>query len=930
MHALARFPVTIAILTSCAALYAQEQAPVGAILAADSSFVQLPGIETEIPAAAGMELRPGYRLKSGAGSIRFAFCPGHTAQTLLPGHELTISASHLPETPGMFAGKQSLPFCELPAGSGQHAAGLGGGQLPPAQAAGLKVDLLDTIRRAMALDKVGDGSAAAEEYRRIASDYPDAAWTRGLIVRHLTETPVPAYSQGKTFALLIGISEYPQESPLGSLQFAHADAESFADFLQSPKGGSVPADQIKLLINAQATRDGIDSAVRTFVDQAAGKQNTLILFIAAHGDFLVTEKDPNTGQILSREPYIVTSDVFRQDVKTTGYPMAEFRDLIAKETLSFGRVIVYVDVCHAGYVRDAPSEKGLQPAVKEVFTNRQGNVGVMLATEANKFAYESPQFGGHGAFTYFVLDGLNGGAARRNSPVITFADLFRHVVNGVGELTNNTQSPDKFVNDDQMPVLDDVTRNPGINLPKASPLPEAATRRRRGSSGGPPQTPEQGSAPGTSEFARLANADPLAAIPVYQRVAADPAVPEQTRRENAEILRVALEEHGQQILITYLHGEQLPQSKSAFELGARYFEEALRLPDATAFDESRMWFCRGRALIFDHQESQYQDAVRLLDRSILLDPAHAYAYNALGIAYLEQVRQHPEYYQRAVAAFHDALRFAPDWAYPMHNLALAWSEQGNFAAAMDSYRAAMRLAPQYSYLPYNLALLNQRMNRLDDADRLYRTALRQAEENRRSGLVPPVTPWREHADVLNALGSVAAARHKYKDAQDFYQRALQDDPQLTEAKYNLAVLLSRAGPSQRAVDLWRENIAARPQEPASRLALGAYLAQNGDKDGAIREYEAAVMIAPDHVAARRELAKLYADQSRWQDAYDQLREARGLTPGHPGIAEEFGDAAAKLGRLVEAADAYREAVTLYSAASDRKRAERKLSAAGKK
>jgi tetratricopeptide (TPR) repeat protein len=412
-------------------------------------------------------------------------------------------------------------------------------------------------------------------------------------------------------------------------------------------------------------------------------------------------------------------------------------------------------------------------------------------------------------------------------------------------------------------------------------------------------------------------------------MASDPAVSEDTRRQTAEILRVALEEHGQQILIRYLHGEQIPQTKPAFDLGARYFEEALRLPQATAFDESRMWFCKGRALVFDREENHYQEAVRLLERSILLDPDHAYAYNALGIAYLEQVRQHPEYYPRAVAAFHDALRFAPAWAYPMHNLALAWSEQGNIAAAVDSYRMAMRLAPQYSYLPYNLALLNQRMNRLDDADQLYHLALREAEENRQSGLVPAVTPWREHADILNGIGAVAAARHKYAPAQDYYEHALQDDPELVAAKYNLANLLSRNGPSARAVDLWRSNIAAAPQEPASRLALAAYFEKNGDHAGAIREYEGVVRVAPQHVGARRELAKLYASDGRWQDAYDQLKEARTLSPEHPEIAEEFGDAAAKVGRPAEATEAYRQADRLFNARNDHKRVEGKLRAIGR-
>lgn len=905
--------LAIAFILASAALAAPPAPAVGIILSADASFVQLPGVETQIAARPGMELRPGYHLRAVNGALRFAFCPANTEQTLLAGHDLVIPESALPNTPGLLADIQKLPSCDLPSNPTPLKAGIAPSDHPEPMP-----DILAATRRAATLEKEGDHAAAAAEYRKIAAAYPDAAWARGVVV-----TPtIPSSNalEGKTYALLIGISEYPKESPLQSLQYADADAKAFAEFLRTPKGGSVPDDQIRLLLNSQATRDGIDSAVKNFVNRASGKQNTLILFVAGHADFLITEKDPVTGQILSREPYIVTSDVYGQDVKSTGYPMAEFRTLIAEQTLQFGRVIVYADICHAGYIRDPVSDRGLEPAVKQVFTNRQGNVGVMLAAEANKLAFEADEFGRHGAFTYAVLEGLNGGAAYPNSKIITFADLFRFVVSGVGDLTRNTQVPDRFVNDDQMAVLDDVTRNPGITLPKATPLPESAARRRGGfPSGSQPPSANQPSS--DSEFARLARTDPLAAIPVYN------AMPEPDRARNAEILRVSLEEHGQQILIQYLHGEQIPQTKPAFDLGARYFEEALRLPGATVFDESRMWFCRGRSLIFDHQESRYQDAVRLLERAIFLDPDHAYAYNALGIAYLEQVRRHPEYFPRAVAAFRDALRFAPAWAYAMHNLALAFSEQGDFEQAANAYRLAMRLAPQYSYLPYNLALLNQRRNRLAEAGQLYRLALREAEENRQSGLVAPVTPWRERADIFNALGSVAAARHQYKVARDDYERALQDDPGLAAARYNLANLLSRDAPSARAVDLWRSNIAAEPDEPASRLALAGYFARIGDRASAIREYEGLVQVAPAHVAARRDLARLYASDHRLQDAYDQLKQAHALAPQSPQISEEFADAAMQEGKTAEAAEAYRQAGHLYTTRNDRKRVEHKLDAA---
>src|SRR6202012_854161 len=117
-----------------------------------------------------------------------------------------------------------------------------------------------------------------------------------------------------------------------------------------------------------------------------------------------------------------------------------------------------------------------------------------------------------------------------------------------------------------------------------------------------------------------------------------------------------------EIILKYLEGDQIPQTKKDFELGARYFEEALRVAPDAHFIESRMLFCKGRALIFDHD---YDHARDFLEKSIGIDPTRSYAYNALGIAYLEQIATtQGATFDPALRAFHDAIRFAPNWAYP--------------------------------------------------------------------------------------------------------------------------------------------------------------------------------------------------------------------------------------------------------------------------
>ena len=53
-------------------------------------------------------------------------------------------------------------------------------------------------------------------------------------------------AKGNIYALIIGISDYQQDS-IKDLQYADDDALYFAHYLQSKAGGSVPPENIKIL-----------------------------------------------------------------------------------------------------------------------------------------------------------------------------------------------------------------------------------------------------------------------------------------------------------------------------------------------------------------------------------------------------------------------------------------------------------------------------------------------------------------------------------------------------------------------------------------------------------------------------------------------------------------------------------------------------------
>jgi tetratricopeptide (TPR) repeat protein len=362
----------------------------------------------------------------------------------------------------------------------------------------------------------------------------------------------------------------------------------------------------------------------------------------------------------------------------------------------------------------------------------------------------------------------------------------------------------------------------------------------------------------------------------------------------AERLRVALEDRGQQVLLTYLAGDAVPQKRESFIDGARYFEAAQRLAPDSLYLESRKLFCQGRVAVFD---KAYDRAAALLERAVGLDPERAYSYNALGIAYLERAE-----YDRASLAFRDASRRAPFWPYPVHNLALAQGEKGAYDDAIRAYDTGMKLAPRAAYLPYNLGLLYQRLKRLKDAEAMYKKA--QA--------LDPANPL-----VLTALGYLKAQARKPADAEKLYRDALSHDATSLSTNHDLALLLA-ADPKRldEAVALWRANLNRSPEHLPSRLSLARALARAGRREEAVVEYQQIVAARPEYSAARVALADLYSALGKRGEALAQLEAALKVEPDN---AEALERAGSLYDDPAKARAAYEHALRVTSDAAARKR-----------
>ena len=977
-----RTALTILLFLFAAPSAINAQQPVGLVFESGNVTIQRPGRELGIAAVPGSELFAGDVVHAEAGSIRFSFCPAHSVQTISHTAPLVLDSSGINLTFSAIRDRQSLKFCDLPIMErlpalqvvSRRPAILKGTfesrarELAEGQRTGLtrvlatldaainnrtldpyNSDIELAVARAALLEEYGLFEDAIAAYDAIYARWPGVAWAAHAASRLVKEADTrvadasielrgvrPAVQQPiqpesgphirKTYAVLIGISQYRPESGIPWLSFADRDAETFAQHLEQPRGGSLrrctdasPSDcEIKILTNESATLANIANTLQSFVREHAARDHELIVFLAAHGIEPAMEKNWNDNGGIRLEPTILTYDSDYNETKTTGYAMSQLREDIAQQGLLYGKVMLFVDVCRAGNIGPIAGTSKLQPAVRDIFTFRKGAVGLFMATQAQDDAYESSQFGdGHGAFTYSVLNTLN----PQNPPAekrLDFQDVLSQVQREVRDLTRDQQVPTGAAVDQRMIVEEDATL-PGIKLDPASPIAsKKALRRPRGERPSAPKDPRADIPKATTanEFLQALAAgrlrrdegshnarDALDAVPQVADAAG--------MREFRDQLRTALENRGQQVVLSYLRGDQEPQKREKFESCGQDFAAALELDPRMSFDESRMLFCQGRALIYpsDARQKDYANAARLLERAIRLDPGRAYAYNALGIAYLEQVPQDASYYDLAVAAFHDAIRRAPYWPYPWHNLALALTERGNYEEAEGYYRHAMELAPLYSYLPYNLGLLYQRINRIEDAETYYRRAINVAREANRQGITThPSGQNPEEAEANNALGTLAFEAGNRSKARRYYLTAIELDGNSLTARHNLALLASaRSGRSIEAERLWSENLKLDPQHLPSLVARATYLARERDWNGAARDWAAVLLLAPEHLNAKLQLARAYIATHQSERALPLLKAAEGQAPSGAEAWIEIGDLFAAVPEDGEAREAYKRA-----------------------
>jgi hypothetical protein len=202
-----------------------------------------------------------------------------------------------------------------------------------------------------------------------------------------------------TYALVVGISDY-QHPSIPDLKYADKDAAAFVQYLESEAGGRVKPENIRLLLNQDATMARFAVALDWLMDQCDSNSQAIIYF-SGHGD--VERKS------ISQPGFLLFWDSPANVYMSGGtFSVGMLQEIIATLSLkSNANVIVALDACRSGKL--AGFEVNGSQLTNLSLSKQFAREIKLLSCQGNEFSLEGEQWGkGRGVFSYYLTRGLMG------------------------------------------------------------------------------------------------------------------------------------------------------------------------------------------------------------------------------------------------------------------------------------------------------------------------------------------------------------------------------------------------------------------------------------------------------------------------------------------------------------------------------------------
>jgi tetratricopeptide (TPR) repeat protein len=223
-------------------------------------------------------------------------------------------------------------------------------------------------------------------------------------------------------------------------------------------------------------------------------------------------------------------------------------------------------------------------------------------------------------------------------------------------------------------------------------------------------------------------------------------------------------------------------------------------------------------------------------------------------------------HDEAIACYRRAAAINPNFVLAINNCGIALAGLGRDEEAVASFEAAIATTPAYADARANLARCLARLRRHDAAIGHFQAAL-------------AIRP--DDAELYNSLGNTLQALGRVAEARVQYLKALALRPSFAEVHNNLGNALAALNLHEEAVGHFRKALALAPRLIEANNNLGASLEAIDQIEPALACYEAVIAADPGNARARHRIGHALRTLGRLDESQRAFESAVALAPDKP-------------------------------------------------
>ena len=560
-----------------------------------------------------------------------------------------------------------------------------------------------------------------------------------------------SFNLGTNYALVVGISSYPN---IKQLLYADDDAELFADYLRTE--GVCYKKNILLLIDSAATTANFYRELNKIGNKIKPNDRVFIYF-AGHGG---VETDLESG-------FLLTYNCEKNNYAATSIDIAMLERYVKSFTNKQANVVLITDACRSGNLAGGLTGTAI---TLNSLTKGFNNTIKLLSCQPNQLSQEKAYIdGGHGIFTYHLVDALKGLADKNGDKLITLRELDLYM-DSVSAETKQKQIP--RVEGNPTSVIfsyKDTIKSALINQKKNKSQSNFLASRNIGSN-------EYDSNLFYRTFVeqiknrRLINPDKNNALNTIENAILNQQNADLIEDMKFELVAV-IEDEVQKYIHRYLRGED---KNGSFKISSENYLNLLNKciflvnKENPRYDEieAKRNFFNARYEFYNNNVKRFPSLIEELKKSLETLGNQAWITNLIGNLYFEIGKvDSSEYY------FVKSAEYSPTWAYPIANLSWNYHLLGNEEKALELLRKALMLDSANSWVLSAIGEVFLTQQKINEA-RFY---TKQAYEI-------------DSTDVhlLQLLGNIHFNLREYDSSAFYYSKAIEKDSFQIESWFGLA------------------------------------------------------------------------------------------------------------------------------------------------